>query len=418
MRIIRLEANNVLRLSAVEITPEGAMICIGGENEAGKTSVLNAIEMALGGSGAIPAKPIRDGQERAKIVVDLGDIIVTRTFGASGTQLVVTSREGAVYRSPQTLLDALVGKLSFDPLAFKQMDAKKQRDTLKALVGIDLDPIEMRRAGIFAQRTDLNRRLKEGRARLEAMPFYADAPDAEVILSELVSQIDDARAVNDGNAQARQALAKARSEVTRLTDVVQEIERNLQRVREELAAEQHRVDELTAAPLPPDADLVGLQAKLREAESVNLKVRANVARRDYEQNIRTGEQKAETMTAEIAAAEQEKTALLAAAKFPVPGLAFDADGVTLDGIPFKQCSQGQALRVSVAIGLAANPKLKVLLVRDGSLLDSKGLQLLAEMAAEAGAQVFVERVGEGKECQVIIEDGHVKAVEAEPATVA
>lgn len=109
-----------------------------------------------------------------------------------------------------------------------------------------------------------------------------------------------------------------------------------------------------------------------------------------------------------ALAAEEQTALLASAKFPVPGLAFDAEGVTLDGIPFKQCSQGQALRVSVAIGLAANPKLKVLLVRDGSLLDAKGLQLLAEMAAAAEAQVFVERVGDGKECQVVIEDGHVR----------
>jgi hypothetical protein len=64
--------------------------------------------------------------------------------------------------------------------------------------------------------------------------------------------------------------------------------------------------------------------------------------------------------------------------------------------------------VSVAIGLALNPKLKVLLVRNGNLLDDDGLKALSEMADASGAQVWMELVTkDAGGVTVMIEDGHV-----------
>jgi hypothetical protein len=92
----------------------------------------------------------------------------------------------------------------------------------------------------------------------------------------------------------------------------------------------------------------------------------------------------------------------------VDGLSFDDSGVLLNGLPFSQASQAEQLRVSVAMGFAQNPELKVLLVRDGSLLDGNSLNLLDQMARDHDGQVWIERVGEGDQCAVIIEDGVVK----------
>jgi len=92
---------------------------------------------------------------------------------------------------------------------------------------------------------------------------------------------------------------------------------------------------------------------------------------------------------------------------PVEGLAFDPDGVTYQGVPFSQCSAAEQMRVSMAVALAMNPSLRVCLIRDGSLLDSDSLEIIREMAEAADAQVWLERVSEGADCQVIIEDGAI-----------
>lgn len=52
MKIIRLDAANVKRLKAVEITPDGTLQVVTGANGAGKSSVLDAIWLALGGGPA------------------------------------------------------------------------------------------------------------------------------------------------------------------------------------------------------------------------------------------------------------------------------------------------------------------------------------------------------------------------------
>src|SRR4029077_4178854 len=122
----------------------------------------------------------------------------------------------------------------------------------------------------------------------------------------------------------------------------------------------------------------------------------------------------EHLTGLIEGMDQSKNEATTKAKYPVDGLQFDtAGGITLNGIPFEQCSSAEQLRVSVAIGIALNPKLKVLLIRDGSLLDDKSLLQVMAMAKEADAQVWIERVGEDEQTSVVIEDGAIRGDVAE-----
>jgi hypothetical protein len=53
----------------------------------------------------------------------------------------------------------------------------------------------------------------------------------------------------------------------------------------------------------------------------------------------------------------------------------------------------EAADVSVAVGFALNPAVKVLLIREGAFLDEDNLALVGRLAEEAGAQIWIERVG-------------------------
>ena len=130
MKIIRFEAEHVKRLQAVEITPAGHVVEITGKNGAGKTSILDSIWWALAGTRTHQPEPINREHTKARIKLDLGDLVVERKFKilppAPGmidtrltTQITVTNAEGHEQRSPQGILDTLLGTLSFRPAGLR-----------------------------------------------------------------------------------------------------------------------------------------------------------------------------------------------------------------------------------------------------------------------------------------------------------
>jgi hypothetical protein len=60
------------------------------------------------------------------------------------------------------------------------------------------------------------------------------------------------------------------------------------------------------------------------------------------------------------------------------------------------------------MAMAMNPKLKVLRVTDGSLIDEKHLQIITEMCEDKDYQLFIERIAEGPtKGSIYIYDGEV-----------
>ncbi len=108
-----------------------------------------------------------------------------------------------------------------------------------------------------------------------------------------------------------------------------------------------------------------------------------------------------------------KSAAISTAKFPVPGLSFGDDGVLFNGIPFNQASSAEQLRVSFAIAASMKPKLPVILIKDGSLLDDHSMDLLRELAREYDAQCWIERVG-ADDVGIVLEEGEVVAIDGVP----
>lgn len=421
MRIVELKSENVKRLQAVEIKPNGNVVVIGGMNGAGKSSVLDSIQWALGGEPDAKM-PVRKGEDKAKIVVDLGDLVVTRTItAAGGGSLVVRNADEMKQESPQAILDKLVGRLTFDPLEFSRQKPKQQAETLRALVGLDFTAHDAKREQVFDERTAVNREATALKNRLAAMPKHEGLPDAESSAADVMAAQAQAAATNANNAAQRREYDAALNRLSHSENLLADLERQaaemakrIEKGRAVVAAEKASAKALEeAVEKLKDVDVEGYRAKLSLVESQNIAIRQNKARAEVVSQFKAKNAEAERLTSWLEKLDAEKRTKINAAKYPIEGLAFDtAGGVTLNGIPFEQCSSAEQLRVSVAIGLALNPKLRVLLIRDGSLLDQNGLAMIAEMASKADAQIWIERVGKAGDVSVIIEDGHVLEPEA------
>ena len=159
---------------------------------------------------------------------------------------------------------------------------------------------------------------------------------------------------------------------------------------------------------PKKYNLDALRAAFMESMKISAIIKENERHEEVKAAVTERRRKSADLTEEIDTLENRKRKMLASAKFPIPELGLSDSGVTLNGLPFEQASSAEQLRASVAMGLAMNPKLKIMLIKDGSLLDENSLRMVAEMAEKADAQIWMERVGEGKETSVVIEDGAVK----------
>lgn len=427
MRIVQLSIENVKRIQAAEISPDGALVVVGGKNGAGKTSVLDSIAYALGGKGLCPSKPIKEGAEKGVVKVDLGEMVVERTFTAKGSYLTVKSGDGFVATSPQAILDGLVGKLTFDPLAFATMSSKDHVATLKDLTGLDFSELEEKRERLYTERHDASRAFKEKKAQLAGMPEQ-EAPDELVSVTGLMDELDKREGVNRLNDQKRAEVTTLREqaafckrECSQAEAIVADLEQRLAEAREALTEKSTEYDKLIergkalAGKVKKlvDADIEEIRAKIEQADAVNEAVRSNRARTQLQQEVETLTKTVDGLSDQITAIDSEKASQISSANLPIEGLAFDEDGVTFNGIPFDQISQAEKLRVSIAMGLAMNPKLRVMLIRDGSLLDEGNLALVSKMAEENDAQIWLERVGDGAEVSVLIEDGHVGVKEVQ-----
>lgn len=424
LRIVELRAENIKRLQAVEIHPSGELVVIGGRNAQGKSSTLDAIEMALGGASTIPPDPIRHGARKGRVVVDLGELVVERTFTPKGTTLTVTSKDGTPQKSPQALLDSLCSSIAFDPIAFARLEPKKQDEVLKRVLGLDFSELDSDRAELFAARTDTKRELKGLEARLDAMPVpEAGLPKAEQSAADILAEVEQRQAQRVENEKARAFVVELEREHRGLGSDLQALDRRIAELEEKLAearsdreAVAERRDSLTASierkreevAALVDPDLDEPKARLATLEATNRKVRQVQERAKLEAEAKKLTARADELTGAIEAIDEKKAAALASAKFPVEGLGFDELGPTLHGAPLEQASQAEKLRLSVAIGAALNPRLRVMLLRDGSVLDDDGMRLLAELAQAHGLQLWCERVGDRDASAIIIEDGMVR----------
>lgn len=419
-KLLQVETENFQKVEIVEFRParEGATL-LAGKNEQGKSSTIEAIVSTLEGAKSLPAEPIRRGQKRSKTKLTLGDetidFIVTQELTETGRKLTVTDAAGVKQSSPQDILNKLLNRVAMDPLAFARDTPENQDATLKEICGVadDFAKLDAEAKVIYDKRHGINQQAKQAEARAAAMPLHPKAPLAEVSVAELAKQIDAAKDHARARTNAEEAITRQEGDVARAQAEVEKLKAQLVAAETTWAAQNSKRNALVLEleGMAPNTDTTELQAKLETAEATNKLVRENAARKEEEKRAEKLKGESQELTDKLADIDAQKQALLAAAKFPVEGLGFNDLGPTLNGVPLAQASTARKLDLSYAVAVALNPKLKLLIIREGAFFDEESLAAIDERARRDGVQVLIERVGTRDKGSnvVIIENGLVKA---------
>lgn len=419
--ITALEAENVKRIKAVAFAPSPTgLTLVGGNNNQGKTSVLDALAWALGGDRFRPDAAQRDGAiAPAHLKVTLSNGVVVERKGKNAS-LTVTDPTGR--RSGQQLLNAFVEPLALDLPRFMDASDKEKSDILLRIIGIgaELHTRDLEIKGLYDKRTFTGQLAAQKKHFAEEMISYPEAPDEPVSASELIRQQQDILARNGENQRLRAQYAELEQQVQQCVD-------ELKRTRERIATLQQLADELDAKHTKlfnqretarktvsqlQDESTAELEASIRDIEETNRKVRANLEKSRAEDEAAQYASEYDRLTESIQQKRAERMALLNGADLPLPGLSVEDGVLTYKGKHWRDMSGSDQLRVAAAIVRRLNPDCGFVLLDKLEQMDMTTLQEFSAWLEAEGLQAIATRVSTGSECQIIIEDGMVK--DAEP----
>ena len=427
-KITSIHIENFKRISAADVAPGTHLFVVGGDNEQGKSTLLDAIASAFGGAKSAPAQAIRSGAEAGEVVVELSDGYRLRQrirLDADGrqsvtTQLTLTDESGvrSEIKSPQSMLSAMSGTLAFDPLSFGRMSAAEQLAALKKLVQLDTSALDAEHDAAFSRRTDVERSAKQCAAQLEAMPLDATAPTEALDTATLAAELAAEQAKSDGRARLVRASEQAQAAHERAAQAAANAEAALRSAELAMQAAQSRVADSRAAAIAAAAeagaaspgDVAGATARLAGVSEHNARHANATSRSALVAKLDGMREEYRALTDTVKSSRSAKTNMIAFAKYPVDGLTLGDAGVQYNGVPFAQASQAVKVRVGLAIAAGMNPRLRCVLVREGAFLDEQSMSTVAQWAIDNDMQVLMERVGHGAECAIIMHDGRVSEV--------
>ena len=417
VKITALEAENVKRIKAVALTPSPTgLTIVGGNNNQGKTSVLDALAWALGGEKFRPTAAVRDGAlapPHLKVILSNGVVVERKGKNSS---LTVTDPTGQ--RSGQQLLNAFVEPLALDLPRFMQASDKDKADTLLNIIGVGdaLTGLDREIKALYDRRTVIGQIGAQKRHAAEELTEYPDAPSEPVSAIELIQQQQEILLHNADNQRKRMKLAQLEEQEKQLGRRVQELSQELEMVEHQLTAVQQDVQDATKTVAQlQDESTAELEQSIRNVEEINRQVSANLAKSKAQDEAERYAQEYTALTEQIKAKRTARMDLLNGADLPLTGLGVEDGSLTYNGKHWQDMSGSDQLRVATAIVRRLNPDCGFVLLDKLEQMDLATLAEFGSWLQTEGLQAIATRVSTGGECQIIIEDGRVKDAEEPPA---
>lgn len=413
--INKLEIENVKRVKAVKLEPSATgLTIVGGNNNQGKTSVLDAIAWALGGNKFKPSRAQREGSTiPPSLKITLSNGLIVERSGKNSTLKVI---DPSGNKAGQNLLDSFVEELAINLPKFMEQTSKEKAKTLLQIIGVgpQLAELEMQEKAKYDERHAIGVIADQKEKFAKEQPYYPDAPKELVSIAELIQQQQEILAKNGENARKRQNLAKietdyqmAVADVNRLEAMLEEAQEKHQALAQDLDIARKDTQDLI------DESTQEIEDSIANIEQINLKVRANFDKDKAEEDAKGYREQYKELDNVIADIRKQKTDLLINADLPLSGLSVDDGELLYLGQRWDNMSGSQQLQVATAIVRKLKPECGFVLIDKLEQMDQLTLQEFGAWLEQEGLQAIATRVSTGGECSVIIEDGY----SVEPETI-
>lgn len=436
MRVVGYECHNVKRVSDVVFDLEGRhLFIVGGKNGQGKSSSLDGLLAAICGRSGMDYYPevlLKEGEEEGWVKVKLSGEdeelhnpegitvelkLIRKRSGVVTEEFRIIDSDGDEAPEPRTLLKRLYNLKAFDPLSFARIGKKDRKALVEKLLDLDFSEQRTEYKRLYDERTSVNRERDKTKAQLDGIPLQPDVE--EVSVSDLMAQLDSIQKTNDINRKCRDELERVKAKREQAYSSVDAIKRKIAALQEELAQAESSLASLSSqieeeskkTEALVDLDTEEIRKKIREADAINRQARENKHRAEVRARYNSLCEESDSLTEAMKSIDDSVKSRTAAAKWPVPGMSIDADGLLLNGLPFEQASKREQIEASIDIGIALNPTLRLMVSQDGGALDDEAIETLDRKLEEADFQMIVEiatrSAGDDDLCAVVVKDGKI-----------
>ncbi len=408
VKINSLELENVKRVKAVKLEPTASgLTVVGGKNNQGKTSVLDAITWALGGEKYKPSQAKREGSMvDPHIQIRLSNGILVERTGKNSTLKVI---DEAGKKSGQKLLDSFITSFALDLPKFMNASPKEKSATLLQIIGVgeELAKFDQREQVSYNRRTEIGRIADQKKKYADEMVQWDGVPDEIISAAELIQQQQEILARNGHNQELRNQVKNLEAQKTLLEQRIAETTKALTAMQEQMAeiANDLVIATTTAKDLQ-DESTAELEASIANIDSMNAKIRDNLNKQKAEEEAAEYQKQYDELTIEIEQIRSDRMKLLENAKMPLPDLSVEQGDITYRGQKWDNMSGSDQLKVATAIVRKLNPKCGFVLLDKLEQMDIDTMNEFGKWLEHEGLQAIATRVSTGAECSIIIEDGY------------
>ena len=408
IKINSLELENVKRIKAVKLEPTvNGLTVVGGKNNQGKTSVLDAIAWALGGAKYKPSQAQREGSlVEPQLHIELSNGMVVERLGKNGT-LKVTDPSGQ--KGNQSLLDGFISQFALDLPKFMEADKNTKAKILLQIIGVGdkLSAFDKQESELYNRRTEIGRIADQKKKYADEMVQWDGVPEDIVSAAELIQQQQEILARNGRNQELRNQVNNLEAQKTLLEQRIEEAQKTLNAMHEQFAElmEKLSIANTNAKDLQ-DESTTELEESIANIDSTNAKVRDNLNKQRAQTEAEEYKLQYGDLTTQIEEVRKARMELLNGVEMPLKDLSVQDGELIYKGQKWDNMSGSDQLKVATAIVRKTNPQCGFVLLDKLEQMDIDTMNEFGKWLQDNDLQAIATRVSTGDECSIFIEDGY------------